>query len=164
MANRSRSYYRRVRKKAIERKKRLIDEVLYWDVDVDGKLNKGKIHCSCYICAFHGTTESDKRRLSHMESSLADLYEDDAAANVSAAGIASLTNKIRRKKSGRYSFPGTGFPGTVLSSDKKISIEQFKELLAESDKKNNIELQEPLAESQNHEPNVKKDVVVISVS
>jgi len=149
MANRSRSYYRRVRKKAIERKKRLIDEVLYWDLDVDGKLDKGKIHCSCYICAFHGTTESDKRRLEHMESSLADLYEDDAAANVSAAGIASLTNKIRRKKNGCYSFSGIGFPGTALSADKKIDIKQFQELLAES---------------QNHEPNAKKDVVVISAS
>ena len=142
MANRSRSYYRRVRKKAIERK-------LYWDLDVDGKLDKGKIHCSCYICAFHGTTESDKRRLEHMESSLADLYEDDAAANVSAAGIASLTNKIRRKKNGCYSFSGIGFPGTALSADKKIDIKQFQELLAES---------------QNHEPNAKKDVVVISAS
>ena len=116
---------------------------------MDGKLDKGKIHCSCYICAFHGTTESDKRRLEHMESSLADLYEDDAAANVSAAGIASLTNKIRRKKNGCYSFSGIGFPGTALSADKKIDIKQFQELLAES---------------QNHEPNAKKDVVVISAS
>ena len=79
--------------------------MLMWMVS----LIREKSTVSCYICAFHGTTESDKRRLAHMESSLADLYEDDAAANVSAAGIASLTNKIRRKRA-VVSFPWNRLP------------------------------------------------------
>lgn len=49
MANRSRDYYRKVRAKAIVRKRRISQG--YWHVKAPGVLSKGKIHCSCWMCS-----------------------------------------------------------------------------------------------------------------
>lgn len=105
MKNRSREYYREQRRKKIERKKRIIkgylsDGVLksidskdfmrapndvigycsypYWYEKYDGKLSKGKIHCSCPMCAFHETPMNDKRKLLRMKDQIEDLafYEE----------------------------------------------------------------------------------------
>lgn len=54
--NHTRDYYRKVRAKAITRKKRL-DHKIYWADSTsgawykhDGCYSKGKIHCSCDMC------------------------------------------------------------------------------------------------------------------
>lgn len=50
--NRSRSYYRQMRKKHIDRKKRIANSYYYPLVlKCDGMYSKGKIHCSCAMCA-----------------------------------------------------------------------------------------------------------------
>ena len=53
--NRTRSYRREVRNKAIRRKKRICHQV-YWDgcdwYKYDGQYSKGKIHCSCKMCTY----------------------------------------------------------------------------------------------------------------
>ncbi len=49
MPNRTRSYYREAREKSIARKYRISHD--YWYVKHPGMLSKGKIHCSCWMCA-----------------------------------------------------------------------------------------------------------------
>jgi len=71
--NRDRGYYRKERIKHIQRKKRICDEV--WnDGDTyfkfDGQYSKGKIHCSCSLCAaktrVNGYKISDQRKQDRM--------------------------------------------------------------------------------------------------
>lgn len=68
--NRTRDYYRKMRKKWIQ-KRRKMDEALYngdghW-YSVNGKYSKGKIHCSCYMCSaktnVRGWKISDQRKI-----------------------------------------------------------------------------------------------------
>lgn len=47
----------------------------YWNVKADGMLSKGKIHCSCPLCSFHGTTIQDKRVALKMEYDLKDAED-----------------------------------------------------------------------------------------
>lgn len=68
MKNRARNYYRIQRKRHINRKKRIIKGLNdYWVYKHEGMLSKGKIHCSCYMCAgktnWHGYKPSDLRKL-----------------------------------------------------------------------------------------------------
>jgi len=71
--NRSRSYYRRERKKHINRKKRIIKLVSgignepYWYYRYEGELSKGKIHCSCPMCRFYGPSYSDMIKKEKMD-------------------------------------------------------------------------------------------------
>lgn len=49
---RDRNYYREMRKKHIERKKRISNSYHYpLELKFDGMYSKGKIHCSCSMCA-----------------------------------------------------------------------------------------------------------------
>lgn len=74
---RTRAYRRDVRNKAIARKKGIVKRV-YCSGDWyphDGQYSKGKIHCSCKMCAFrvydkNVVTESDKRKIEKMDSEL----------------------------------------------------------------------------------------------
>lgn len=69
--NRTRDYYRKMRKKFIHHKKFINQKCFgYWNMpfyDCDGKYSKGKIHCSCPICAsktrIYGWKISDQRKL-----------------------------------------------------------------------------------------------------
>lgn len=108
MKKRSKEYYRKVRVKAINRKKKIIkdyipdgipkqfdsknlvdilhadvpgfNEFSIWNYDCDGKLAKEKIHCSCPLCSFKGKTFSDKKRLEKARFDLAD-YMDETEYN-----------------------------------------------------------------------------------
>lgn len=55
---------RKIRKKHIKRKKRIIHEILgnNWSYKYDGCLSKGKIHCSCGLCASKTRNKKYKRR------------------------------------------------------------------------------------------------------
>ncbi len=68
--NRNRGYYRRQRKRTIQRKERILgfwgspEEVESWERGAKGRLSKGKIHCSCPICrrkSYDDPTIRDKR-------------------------------------------------------------------------------------------------------
>ena len=54
--NRDRSYYRKQRMRAIHRKETILrqlggeENVLAWEHGAAGRLSKGKIHCSCWMC------------------------------------------------------------------------------------------------------------------
>ena len=54
--NRDRSYYRKQRMRAIQRKETILrklggeENVLAWEHGAVGRLSKGKIHCSCWMC------------------------------------------------------------------------------------------------------------------
>lgn len=49
---RDNNYYREMRKKHIERKKRISNSYHYpLELKFDGMYSKGKIHCSCSMCA-----------------------------------------------------------------------------------------------------------------
>ena len=54
--NRTRAYYREMREKHIKRKKRISNH--YWYYKFDGQYSKGKIHCSCPICASKTNTRN----------------------------------------------------------------------------------------------------------
>lgn len=62
MKKRTKAYYRYQRNKHIQRKKNIIKKKNCWHVKFDGMLSKGKIHCSCYMCAFSGESVSDFRK------------------------------------------------------------------------------------------------------
>lgn len=150
MASRSRGYYRHAREKAIERKKRIINSYRadnppaygkeegmggygqcdpYWYTEHEGTLAKGKIHCSCPMCAFHGTTRQDTKILMRMDNELADIIEEIDGTTV-LCDVKPLRNKIQKKANGRY-YPKTGFRGTRLGGDTKISVDDFNLLLEE---------------------------------
>lgn len=152
MKNRSKAYYRDMRKKAIERKKRIINAYRHdnfpayfneydddydssygnifscWYVAHKGMLAKGKIHCSCSLCSFHGTPMQDKRALKRMESSLLDIEEENYHVNNS--GIPTLKNQLRKSVNGVY-YPKRGLPGTTISADKHQNISEFKNVVDE---------------------------------
>ena len=69
MANRTRDYYRQVHADAITRKQRISGS--YWHVKAPGVLNKGKIHCSCWLCsgksALRGRPISELRKYHSVE-------------------------------------------------------------------------------------------------
>lgn len=63
MANRNRAYYRKMRIKHINRKKRINrDYGWYWHYEHDGMYSKGKIHCSCGWCSPKTRNKGYKRR------------------------------------------------------------------------------------------------------
>ena len=72
MSNRSREYYREVRAKAITRKSNLSKD--YWYVKAPGVLDKGKIHCSCWLCSgkskFRGRPISEQRKYLSLQQEL----------------------------------------------------------------------------------------------
>ncbi|MDE5557378.1 MAG: hypothetical protein K2J32_06740 [Ruminococcus sp.] len=72
--NRGRAYTRYQRNSHINRKKHIIrDTNNYWYYRYEGKLSKGKIHCSCPMCRlkyWEYTSKRDKSRLLAMNYSL----------------------------------------------------------------------------------------------
>lgn len=76
--NRTRDYYRKMRAKAIHRKRRIIKgQHDYWYVEHEGMLSKGKIHCSCPMCRHKSYDEkpaTDKRKDEFARSQVEDLY------------------------------------------------------------------------------------------
>lgn len=51
---RTMEYRRKVRNKAITRKKRICEEIYGYDwYSCDGKYSKGKIYCGCSLCKFN---------------------------------------------------------------------------------------------------------------
>lgn len=74
--NRDRAYYRKQRAKHIARKKRMIKEwstdgTTYW-ICPNGALNKGKIHCSCWMCrrkSYDDKSHKDLARIAAMNQS-----------------------------------------------------------------------------------------------
>ena len=132
MANRTRDYYRKMRKKAINRKLKIInsyrqdnppafynenetdnelrnsygDISSYWYVKHKGVLSKGKIHCSCGLCSFHGTTMQDRRKLASMESK--------------------LKNKLKKEINGVYHPSNSCFPGTTVDHHSLFDYNAFE--------------------------------------
>lgn len=157
MANRSRGYYREARKKAIKRKERIINSYRqdnppayppddfnpyessygdcspYWYVKHTGMLAKGKIHCSCQMCAFHSTPRQDIRNLEKMDSMLL-----DGETSISCSGIPVLRNQIRRNIRGNY-YPKNGLIGTKVSSDPKNNVKEFQEVIHQKKLENLIQ-------------------------
>jgi len=69
--NRNRAYYRKQRARAISRKKVFLkrlggDELIRaWSRGEFGRLSKGKIHCSCWMCrikSYGSKSHSDKKK------------------------------------------------------------------------------------------------------
>lgn len=162
MSNRSRDYYRKMRRRAINRKKKIInayrsdnipsmygmdidadtmmersygDISPYWYVEHDGMLSKGKIHCSCGLCAFHETTMQDIRKLKKMESQIDDYCNEESSC--ASTEIFTLRNKIHKEANGRY-YPKGGMIGTKIHVDNKVNAEEFHELIKETKKTSHI--------------------------
>ena len=77
---RTRAYRREVRNKHIARKKRIAKRIWGTWYKHDGMYSKGKIHCSCVMCAFRAwdkntITESDMRKIASMERKLKEYRE-----------------------------------------------------------------------------------------
>lgn len=156
MANRTRDYYRKMRKKTINRKKRIINSYRqdnppaiynkdetdfefnssygdispYWCVKHNGMLSKGKIHCSCSLCSFHGTTMQDRRKLVSMESKLSDYYNDDESVYIPNLPI--LKSKLKKEINGVYHPNATGYPGTTISNHSTLNYDDFEKNINEA--------------------------------
>jgi len=80
ISERTNGYYRYQRKKHINRKKRIIHKMNdYWYYKYEGKLSKGKIHCSCWKCrrkSYEERSRKDKVRLNDMKQQLNDVNFD----------------------------------------------------------------------------------------
>lgn len=85
MSDRNKAYYRDMREKHISHKKYIVKN--YWNEDYllsnkvfCGKLSKGKIHCSCFLCSSKtkviGYSASDKRKQEFMDYSENNLEDD----------------------------------------------------------------------------------------
>lgn len=159
MTNRSRDYYRKMRKRAIHKKERIINsyrldnppayeidsrEIIsgsgygrsepYWHVKHSGMLSKGKIHCSCSMCAFHGTTIQDKRKLMSMTAKIDDYLEDIIDCD-DTAELFTLKVKIKKKINGEYYPNSSGSRSNYVlshSESKVFDYEDFRMLIAES--------------------------------
>lgn len=60
MYHKSRQFRQHQRERAIVRKKEIAKAIYGTDAyEVDGQYSKGKVHCSCPLCAYH--RESDER-------------------------------------------------------------------------------------------------------
>lgn len=59
----------------------------YWYTKHRGTLSKGKIHCSCPMCAFHGSPMQDKRAALKAAENLKDAGETASKAFRKANGI-----------------------------------------------------------------------------
>lgn len=151
MANRTRDYYRKQRKKAINRKLKIVnsyrhdnppafynaDEMhfeydnsygdisSYWHVNHKGMLAKGKIHCSCKLCSFHGTTMQDRRKLASMESKLNDYYNDEDS--ICIPNLPVLKSKLRKEINGIYHPDTSCLPGTTINTHSPFSHSEFEE-------------------------------------
>lgn len=76
---RDKSYYRTARRNNIARKKKISKNIYNgWSPDHDGYLNKGKVHCSCWMCSFHGTPIQDLKRIDSMNDSMNEYRKDSA--------------------------------------------------------------------------------------
>lgn len=80
--NREKSYYREMREKHIDRKKRIVKKA-YSLIDNyyehDGMYSKGKIHCSCWMCrtkSYDEATMMDKRNAGKQIYSLIECDEN----------------------------------------------------------------------------------------
>ena len=79
--NRDRSYYRKMRQKHIQRKKRICKSypVIGWWYLYDGMYSKNKIHCSCRMCrekdyfGRHIQTLQEKRSDDNMKQQIEDI-------------------------------------------------------------------------------------------
>lgn len=148
---RNRNYYRERRKKAIERKYRILnayrhdnpphylDELdidtinrssygsfdSFYSVKHDGMLSKGKIHCSCEMCRTHDLPFRDKKKLSKMYHELEEY--------VSEYEVEAEMNKIKRHFY-EWDSKGSGYPGTsVHHSNNKVDISEFVNEIAMQD-------------------------------
>ena len=76
---RNRSYYRTARRNNIARKKKISKNIYNgWSPEHDGYLAKGKVHCSCWMCAFHGIPIQDLKRIEAMDESFKNMIEETA--------------------------------------------------------------------------------------
>lgn len=78
--NRSRAYYRHHRRRIIRRKVKIA--VRYgWNASCKGQYAKGKIHCSCSLCAVKtkkdGFPHSQKKQLQNLDQQLIDYMENE---------------------------------------------------------------------------------------
>ena len=74
MKNRSKAYTRHQRERAIQKKMWITRNVFNWDdneekyTPVRGKFNKGKVHCSCWMCRYeqyHGIPKAKYKAKRH---------------------------------------------------------------------------------------------------
>ena len=175
---RSRGYYRYKREEKIARKKRILDYYRldnaphyldeldtegpiknsygyyepYTSVKHDGYLSKGKIHCSCMVCAFHEVPLPDKRKMDSMNEAIKDIdvpeseypefddlyyyydmygydYDayDDEDYHMDGAILHKLENRLKKKRN-KYEVRG-GFKGTSMGSDHNCDYDEFHALI-----------------------------------
>lgn len=77
MSHRGRTYSRVHRRRQIYRKHKIVLSMGF-DVRCPGKLSKGKVHCSCPLCACKSTADRGKHTNSHRMYSASDLRKFDA--------------------------------------------------------------------------------------
>jgi hypothetical protein len=84
---RNKSYYRYQRNRAINRKFNILrkdwgteETEKFYDKTNKGKLSKGKIHCSCWMCREKSYIElkhTDKKKILKCNQSLNDFHRED---------------------------------------------------------------------------------------
>jgi hypothetical protein len=70
--NRTQDYYRHQRQRIINRKKKIVKQYYGFNYYThDGQYNKGKIHCSCWMCStktkVHGLSRTDMRKKAQIQ-------------------------------------------------------------------------------------------------
>ena len=158
MAKRKRGYFRYKRELKIKRKLRILnnsrldnpphyidyddfDESVFWNnrmvgsiyslwfVKHNGELSKGKIHCSCELCTFHGPTMQDKKRMMEMLDDLQDCDE-------SIGNFGQVSSKLKRRIAGEA--PAISGQCSLPKSKKTVDYDEFARLIAERNKSNII--------------------------
>ncbi|GLC90313.1 hypothetical protein [Lysinibacillus piscis] len=77
--NRSRAYYRHHRRRMIQRKLK-IAKCYDWHFRYTGQFAKGKVHCSCWMCAVKtkkdGFPHSQVKQLNYLQSQLEEYLDN----------------------------------------------------------------------------------------
>lgn len=83
-------YYRTQRRRTIKKKKRLLcriggqDYLQAWTRGENGRLSKGKIHCSCPMCrnkSYDNLTIRDKRSKERADEMILDITSEEVMLN-----------------------------------------------------------------------------------
>lgn len=85
----------------------------YWSYKYAGQLSKGKIHCSCMLCSFHGPTMQDIRNIEGLEARISDALED----GIESEAVSTAETRLKRDKSDKAGFNGFGMCGTSFGKD-----------------------------------------------
>ncbi|MDO5776274.1 MAG: hypothetical protein Q4P22_06605 [Eubacteriales bacterium] len=110
----------------------------FFNVKAEGCLSKGKIHCSCPLCSFHGTTMQDRRNIDRMNDEILEYRDGDFCdSDIPISEVKQLSNKLKKISNGNGAKSGFTydtpmyFNGDRVGRKTKNVVEGYEEFKLE---------------------------------